>query len=156
MAPRIKIRSVDPSTDVEAITKIYNYYVTDSFAVFETNPLNENQMGERVERISSKFPFMVATINCDDAIQASEEIVIGCAYADTFRSRSAYDWTVETNNSMDSNYIGKGVGRPLYQELVKRLKTQGFVVAVAKITMPSNERSLKFHEKFGFKLMGKL
>lgn len=161
MAAEIKIRPVNPSKDLEAITKIYNYYVTDTFVTFETVPLNYEEMEERIRKISSKFPYLVATINQkgvkneEGGKEASEEIVIGYSYANTFRTRSAYNWTVETSIVLDKDYTGKGVGLLLYQELIKKLKVQGFVVAVAVITMPSNEPSVKFHEKLGFKVFGK-
>ena len=48
---------------------------------------------------------------------------------------------------------GRGVGKALYRELLRALRTQGFVNAYAGIALP-NEASVRLHESVGFEPIG--
>lgn len=45
--------------DAQAIANIYNEYVLNSVASFETEPVTEQEMRRRIEEISSQFPYYV-------------------------------------------------------------------------------------------------
>ena len=52
------IRKVDLE-DAKAITAIYNEYVINSTATFETEPVAVEDMRERITQISANFPYFV-------------------------------------------------------------------------------------------------
>ena len=52
------IRSVE-LRDVDAITDIYNGYVTGGSATFETEPVGTAEMRSRIAGISARFPYIV-------------------------------------------------------------------------------------------------
>jgi phosphinothricin acetyltransferase len=60
---------------------------------------------------------------------------------------------VETSVYVDQNSRTKGVGSALYKQLLEMLKAQGFIMAVAGITLP-NDASERIHASFGFKPIG--
>lgn len=135
------IRRVRPAEDAGAICRIYNHYITDTVVTFENDPLERETMQLRIERINARFPYLV---------YEQDGRVLGYCYAATWRSRAAYDHTVETTIYLDPDWTGRGIGYELYQELVARLRSSDFHVAVASITLP-NTRSVALHEKFGFR-----
>ena len=53
------IRSVE-LRDVDAITDIYNGYVTGGSATFETEPVGTAEMRSRIAGISARFPYLDA------------------------------------------------------------------------------------------------
>ena len=48
--------------DAKAITTIYNEYVRHSVATFETEPLREEDMRNRIAGIAVRFPYFVYTL----------------------------------------------------------------------------------------------
>ena len=66
-----------------------------------------------------------------------------------WRGRPAYDWGVEITAFVKPGHEGRGIGRALYDGFLGVLAAQGFVNAVAVITVP-NEASTGFHEAMGF------
>ena len=79
--------------------------------------------------------------------------VLGYAYGGQHRTRAAYDRTVEVSAYVDREAVRQGIGRALYQELFERLRSRGFRLAVAGITLP-NDTSVGFHEALGFRPVG--
>lgn len=54
---------------------------------------------------------------------------------------------------LNHTYLGKGVGRILYNKLIEILKLQNIHNVYECITLP-NIKSVKLHEYFGFKKVG--
>ena len=79
--------------------------------------------------------------------------ILGYAYGHAFRDRAAYRWSVETSVYVCQNAHGKGIGSALYKRLLAMLKAQGFVCAMAGITLP-NPASVALHERCGFQKVG--
>ena len=79
--------------------------------------------------------------------------VVGYAYGGPHRGRKAYDSTAEVSAYVDRNIHRSGVGRELYLALFDELKTRGFRLLVAGITLP-NEASVSFHQSLGFQRVG--
>jgi L-amino acid N-acyltransferase YncA len=96
------------------------------------------------ERIRAAHVWLVAERDGD---------VVGYAYGGQHRERAAYNWTVEVSAYVDRNAHGTGLGRRLYTELFDRLRTMGFRLLVAGITLP-NDPSVGIHEALGFEPVG--
>ena len=87
--------------DIRRCVEIYNYYIINSTATFEEQPLTEAQFAERVKRISADYPYLVAE---------EDGKVVGYAYLDKYNERSAYRFTAASDP--DSAAVGEaGPGR---------------------------------------------
>ncbi|WP_209304962.1 MULTISPECIES: GNAT family N-acetyltransferase [unclassified Gemella] len=128
-------------SDSTRLLEIYSYYVEKTNISFEYGVPSEEEFKDRIRNISSKYPYIVAEKN---------GIVLGYAYANTFKERTAYNWTVEWSIYLDKNYSAKGLGQILLDKLIEILKMQNIVTIQACITYP-NEKSIIFHEKNSFK-----
>ena len=127
--------------DISQITRIYNGYVTGSTATFETIPISEDEMRERVESIRSNFPYYVYE-------QAGE--VAGYCYAHRWKVRAAYSKTLETTVYISPQYQRKGIGRALMRKLIDQCKQEGYMALIACIT-GGNDASIALHKNLGFK-----
>ena len=95
--------------DAKAITTIYNEYVRHSVATFETEPLREEDMRNRIAVIAVRFPYFV---------YEEEGKVVGYCYAHLWKERAAYRHTLETTVYLAPGYEGKGIGRELMERLI--------------------------------------
>lgn len=127
--------------DAKAITNIYNEYVLQSVATFDTEPVLEEEMRTRIAEISSRFPYFV--------YEENQEIT-GYCYAHTWKERSAYRYTLETTVYLSPGHTGKGIGMLLMKKLIGACRENGYRALIACIT-EGNEASNILHEKLGFK-----
>jgi phosphinothricin acetyltransferase len=79
--------------------------------------------------------------------------VIGYASSSRFRTKAAYDTSVETSVYLAPDAVGRGVGSLLYEKLFKALEGEDAHRAYAGIALP-NPASIGLHERFGFKRAG--
>ena len=127
--------------DAKAITNIYNEYVLQSVATFDTEPVLEEEMRTRIAEISSRFPYFV--------YEENQEIT-GYCYAHTWKEKAAYKYTLETTVYLSPRYKGKGIGRQLMERLIEECRAGGYHALIACIT-EGNEASYSLHEKLGFR-----
>lgn len=127
--------------DAEAICAIYNYYIVNTVISFEETPISVESMKERMAGIISEFPYYV---------YEEDGKILGYGYATTWKSRSAYKYSVETSIYVNKDSKGLGIGTNLYECLLKELKVRGIHRAIAGISLP-NMASVSLHEKIGFK-----
>lgn len=128
-------------SDAKAITDIYNHYILNSVASFETEALSIDLMKKRIIDISSNFPFLVCEI---------DNQIIGYCYAHPWKERAAYKHTLETTVYIATAHLHKGIGKVLMEELIYLCKKQGFHSLIACIT-GNNDASIALHDKLGFK-----
>ena len=137
------LRFVHPD-DAEAILRIYAPYVEQTAATFETDVPKLSDFKSRIASISSQYPYLV----CEQDGQ-----IIGYAYATKHRERDAYRYDVDVSIYMKAAYHGNGAARSLYEKLFELLKAQGYYNAYAAC-VGSNVRSIAFHERCGFRVIG--
>ncbi len=134
------------AADIAAIAAIYAVEVTDFVNTYEYEVPDEAEMLRRMQDILARgFPYLVAEIDGQ---------VAGYAYANTYRSRIAYQWTVENSVYVDARFQGRGVGSALLQALIDACTARGYRQMVAVIGEPTNTASIRLHERFGFQLVG--
>ena len=138
-----KIRFINME-DYPRVLEIYAPYIMETAISFEAEVPTLEAFSQRIEKISSKFPWLVYEENGQ---------VLGYAYGSTHRSRYAYNWSCEVTVYLDQKHTKKGIGSSLYNQLFTMLKEQGFYNLFAGITQP-NEASNRIHEKLGFKKIG--
>lgn len=126
--------------DGEALAAIYRPAVLEGATSFEEEAPDGAELARRVQVIAARTPWLVAERGGE---------VAGYAYAGPYRARAAYRWAVETSAYVAAGHQGAGVGRALYEGLLRLLVRQGFVVAHASIVLP-NVASVTLHERVGF------
>lgn len=131
--------------DAKRIAEIYNYYIKDTVVTFEYDPVTEEEIQKRIQKIIAKnFPYFV---------YEESGLVTGYAYLSNWRERKAYDITLETSVYLDHSIVGSGIGSVLYQELIERARKIDLHSLIGVISLP-NEASQKLHKKFNFELIG--
>ena len=138
----VLIRDAGPA-DIDAITAIYAVEVTDFVNTYEYDIPDATEMLRRMRDIVDRgFP------GRRDRRPGRH------AYANTYRTRVAYQWTVENSVYVDARFQGQGVGTGLLQALINACIARGYRQMVAVIGEPTNTASIKLHERFGFELVG--
>lgn len=128
--------------DAKELLAIYKPYVEKTAITFEYEVPTEEEFANRVANTLEKYPYLLA-------VNEKEEI-IGYTYASAFKTRKAYDWSVETSIYIKEGRHGEGLGKLLYQSLEDALKEMGICNMCACIAYP-NPKSEIFHEKLGYK-----
>ena len=152
---RIAIRPASPD-DAAQILAIYGPYIENTAITFEYEVPSVEEFRQRIGNIMSKFPYLVA-------VDQESGNIIGYTYANTFRSRKAYDWSVELSIYLAPHAKSNGTGRRLYTALEQILTMQNIKILVATITEPSggddtytDNASVNFHKAMGFSLAGNI
>jgi L-amino acid N-acyltransferase YncA len=142
----IKIRAYQ-TEDAQAILDIINYNILNSTALYDYEPRSlENQIAIFDDKLKKGFPIIVATEN---------ETVVGFGYYSEFRFREAYKFTVEHSVYAHPNYIGKGIGKLIMENLLDLAKDQKLHTMIGVIDS-ENQSSIDFHKKFGFEIVGNI
>lgn len=135
------IRTVEISDAVQ-IAEIYNYYIVNSTATFETEPVDAAEIGRRIgEVMDVGYPYLIAE---------DEGRITGYAYGHQFRARSAYRRTIEVSVYIKDGLGGRGIATLLYKELFGEIAKRDFHAVIAGISLP-NDASVRLHERFGMK-----
>jgi phosphinothricin acetyltransferase len=134
----IRSATVDDAT---SICGIYNHYVKTAVITFEEIPVSINEMEGRIRTVLSKYPWLV---------WEEEGEILGYAYINKWRDRSAYRYSAEDSIYIKDGAQGRGIGKKLLSALLEEARKAGIHTLVALIAMP-NEQSAAMHEKFGFK-----
>jgi len=140
--------AIRPATvaDASPCADIFAYYAKHTDANLREEPLPLSYFDELIGKADSNAPFVVA----DEGGK-----ITGYAYADLWRTRCGYEYTVEVSVYVDKEHVGKRAGEKLLAALLDELQKGKMQTAVAFITMP-NPISVKLHEKFGFVASGEL
>lgn len=129
------------AADAAGILAIYAPYIENTSFTFETDVPSIDAFAERIGLYLQNWPWLVCEVNGK---------IAGYAYASRYRERVAYQWSVECSVYVHDDFLRAGVAMALYESLFEILKRQGFRNVYAVINLP-NDRSVAFHEKFGFR-----
>lgn len=122
------------------ICDIYNHYVQNTVVTFDLENKDDDFFKNEIARISKEFPFQVAV---------QGDLVLGFAFAKSWKDRIAYKNTVESSIYMNPEYTSKGIGYHLYINLIDQLRNKGIHSIIAGVSLP-NVTSVRLHEKVGF------
>jgi len=143
--PKVTIRPAIEA-DIPAIAAIYRPSVLTGTASFEIDPPDEAEMGRRFQAVvSAGYPYLVAEM---------DGRVAGYAYANAYRTRPAYRWSVEDSIYVDPARQGHGAGRALLAELVTISTAKGYRQMIAVIGDSGQAASIGLHRALGFTFCG--
>ncbi len=141
------IRDAKPA-DVPAITAIYAHHVAVGTGTFEETPPAEAEMAARIAKVQGAgWAWLVAELDGS---------VIGYAYFNQFRDRSAYRFAAEDSIYIRDDVRGQGVGKALVEALLARATDCGFRQMFAVIGDSENVGSIGLHVSLGFRQAGVL
>lgn len=137
----VQVRQAVPS-DIQEILAINNHEIINSTINYDFVP---KTIQEQIEWFEQKkkagYPILVGI---------KEGKLAGFATYGTFRPKPGYRFTVEHSVYIGAPFRGQGIGKILLTELIKLAKAQGYHTLVGGIDS-SNEGSVLFHQKLGFK-----
>jgi L-amino acid N-acyltransferase YncA len=134
------------ATDILPISLIYAHHVTHGTATFEIIPPDADEIRRRRDAVlSENLPFLVAE---------TDGVVAGYAYATLYRPRPAYRFTIEDSIYVHPDHLGKGIGRLLLAELIRRCEAGRWRQMIAVIGDSANRASIGLHETAGFRHTG--
>lgn len=139
---------IRPATeaDIPEIQSIYGHHVLTGTGSFEEQPPSVEEMLARFHKVVDRgWTWLVAT----DATG-----VLGYAYYNQFRDRSAYRFTVENSVYVRDDVRGQGVGKALVARLIEDATTRGFRQMIAVIGDSDNVGSIGVHATLGFHMVG--
>ena len=145
MSTTIRPASID---DLPALAEIYNYYVVHTAISFDLEPVTIDERREWFQQFAVTGPYRLL-------VAENAGKVVGYAGSFRFRTRKAYDSTVETTVYCAPEAVGRGIGHLLYGALFDALRDEELRMAVAAIAVP-NPASIALHERLGFTLAGLL
>jgi len=133
--------------DLPSITGIHNHYVLHTHITFDVEPWTPGDRVTWFEEHSGEGRYRTL-VACDDA-----GTVLGYTCTGRFRTKEAYDTTVEASIACRPDRVGHGIGKLLYGALFDAIADQDINRIVAGIAQP-NPASNRLHEGFGFKPIG--
>ncbi|ATB69365.1 phosphinothricin N-acetyltransferase [Sulfurospirillum diekertiae] len=138
------IRFADEN-DLEAILTIYNDAILNTTAVYTyvAKTLEERQLWFH-KKNEEGYPLWV--YECDGK-------VVGYATYGSFRSSSAYKYTIEHSVYVHKDFRKQGIGKMLLETIIDDANAKGYATIVAGIDA-SNAKSIHLHEKLGFSVAG--
>lgn len=131
--------------DLRAINDVYNYYVVNSTATFDTEPRTLEERHSWFEEHGNRYPVLVA--------EAAGEVV-GWASLSRFHSRPAYGSTVEDSVYVRDERRGSGIGTQLLERLLEEAQKREYHSVMALIGDSGNEASIRLHARLGFQHVG--
>ncbi|WP_431915183.1 N-acetyltransferase family protein [Nonomuraea jabiensis] len=134
--------------DLPAVADIYAHYVTGGVATFDETPLGVDQWRAKADGIAGAgLPFLVAEV---------DGAVAGYAYVSQYRPKPAYRHTVEDTIYLTPGQTGRGLGKLLLAELIKKTGETAARQMIAVIADSGDPASARLHKAFGFEEVGRL
>jgi len=147
VAPIVRPADAKRYQDVAGITQIYNDAVLHTTAIWNDTVVDEENRRIWIEERSAQgFPVLVAVEN---------EETLGYATLGPFRPHDGYRQTVEDSIYVRSDQRRRGIAAELMPSLITAAKELNVHAMIAGIEA-QNTASIRLHEHFGFKEVGRL
>lgn len=134
--------------DLAAVQAIYGHHVLTGTGTFEeAAPVVDEIAARRAAVVEAGLPYLVAE---------ADGAVVGFAYATTYHRRPAYRYTVEDSVYVAAGMGGRGIGKALLTEVVRRCEEGPWQQMLAIIGDSGNTGSIALHRSLGFREVGTL
>lgn len=126
--------------DRESITKIFNYYVENSFAAYPENKVPDSFFDELMKKAEG-YPTVVA--------KDERGTILGFGLLRAHNPIPSFSQTAEITYFIRPEQTSKGIGGLMLEHLLGDAKKKGISSVLASISS-LNEGGLRFHKKHGF------
>ena len=134
--------------DLPAIQSIYAHHVLHGLASFEEEPPPLEEIRRRYDEVIGRgLPYLAAE-------EAGE--VLGYGYCTPYRARTAYRFALEDSIYVKQGCQGKGIGKALLAEMIRRCERLNYRQIIAVIGDSANAASIAVHAGLGFVRAGNL
>ena len=134
--------------DLPQLADLYNHYILNTPATFDTEPHTVEQKREWFAGYADSGPYRVMV-----AVEPDGRIV-GHSYSSALYPKAAYDSSVATSVYLLPGEVGRGLGTRLWDALYAELRQVPELHQLfALITLP-NDASVAMTESRGYKLSG--
>src|SRR5262245_34936416 len=134
--------------DLAAVQAIYSHHVLTGLASFEEIAPSTEELERRWRGVTQRgLPYLVAEYGGE---------VAGYAYCTLYRERSAYRHTLEDSVYVHKDMVGRGIGKLLLSELIRRCDELPYRQMIAVIGDSGNAASIGLHAACGFLRIGTL
>ncbi len=133
-------------SDCSSIARIYNDAVRHTVATFDVRPRTLVEQQAWLGSHDARHPVVVAQ-------QGAR--ILGWASLSPWSDRDAYRDTAEFSFYVDARYRGRGVGRQLIFDIVRRSRRAHLHTLLARIA-GENRASVHLHRSAGFHLVGRM
>ncbi len=133
------------SDDARAIVDIFNRFVTESYAAYPSDPVDDS-FYYRLAAAADGLPFVVAEDNAGAVVGFAQ--LRPLSPADTLRHAA------EVSYFLAPEHTGKGLGSRLLDYLEEQAARKDITILLASVSS-ENEPSLNFHQKHGFAECGR-
>jgi L-amino acid N-acyltransferase YncA len=128
-------------SDSETVLEIYRMGLETRNATFETTVPSWQEWDSK-HLIHSRF------------VSELDGKVVGWAALTPFSSREVYRGVAEVSIYVADGFRGKKIGSNLMTQIIISSELNGIWTLVSSV-FPENEATLRLHEKFGFRIIGK-
>ena len=132
------------SSDVRAITEIYNESILTTTATFDIETKTVVSQRKWFKAHGERNPVLVAII---------EGQVVGWVSLSEYSTRCAYADTVELSLYIKEEFRNQGIGKRLMAAVISEGQKIGLHTVISRIA-GGNDISIRLHKKFGFKDVG--
>jgi phosphinothricin acetyltransferase len=132
--------------DIRAINAIYNHYVRTSTCTWHLTEETDEGRAAWLRNRGPAHPALVVEF---------EGKVAGWGSLSTYNTRQGWSATVEDSVFIDHAQHGKGLGKLMLQELLRRAEAIGHSSVIARISA-EQAASLRLHASLGFEHAGLL
>jgi L-amino acid N-acyltransferase YncA len=139
----VQIRAVLDG-DWKPIAAIFNHFVTDSFAAYPDQPVEESFFRER-NAANPSLPFVVAE---------DRGRVVGFAYLSPFHPAPTMRHSASITYFIHPEFTGHGIGATFLEHLLQTGSALGITNFLAHISS-LNPGSIRFHQRHGFTECGR-
>lgn len=143
VADGFTLRSARPE-DFPAFARIYSQAIASGRATMDTKPAEAADFEAWHARMSPREGFLTGEL---------EGRVVAWGVVKLYSDRPGYAPACETSLYVDEAAQGRGVGHGMLPALLERARAANFHHVVAKV-VAANEASVRFHERFGFEVVG--
>ncbi len=130
--------------DCQAIANIYNEAVLKGGITMDYEPLSAEHFQDLVQKFNLRETILIAE---------NHNGVVGWGIIKKYSDRPGYRVCCETSIYLKFSETNQGYGYTLQTALLEQVKVFNYHHVVAKI-LAGNQGSIKFHQKFGFELVG--
>lgn len=133
-------------SDKIALLNLFNYYVENSYAAFPENRVGDDFFSHMMQ-LSLSYPVIT--------VKPSTGELIGFALLRPYSPIAVFKRTAEIAYFLAPDHTAQGIGRALLEYLTAEARKRRIDSLIATISS-SNDTSIKFHNRSGFKECGRL